>query len=804
MDVLVAARRSRRTQRPAKRRRRAAANPFLDEEAEVDDEDEERDEEEDEEAEEVHPDDLEMPATVEADHRRHRELDLRRQADAQKDAEQVAAELDARYRRREMPRGRKPPAITQMIMPTVNDPQVWAIKVRPSRRHHIITGLRQRVERANEVGKPYGISSVFELGGKLQNEYVYCEAQTKHGLVDALEIVADVLERRDPTNIAVQERHDLIKPQTLDPIETGMFVRMLRPWLYRDDLAKVMETAADGLTVTVSLVPRLDYGLNEAAMRKRQRGAPRYRPPKRLFSEADAKKKHMKFLSQIGTGANKSFTYKKNEYANGLLIKEVKRDGIQTRDVHPQVSEMQLFGAVHADGSVSMDLQAMHAARKTSFTGRSFAVTEKVEVITGEQKGLRGVIEAIEGEIVSLRVLDGRLQGNRVDVPGKHLTKKFAEGDHVRVIGDSTHDNKTGMVARFKGDLVTVVVDSTYEELELFPTALTMAAKEPTSRPGTGTTIQTRPLAAREYKDDVSFYDNRCNWAIYHMAKIIRGERKGIMCRIIGEDKDWVSVRIGTNRGGTLMDRTAIILVDDAGKKMPRETARWLGRSQPAPAPRPTMPAAKAPTWGNRAGTPVHPGPAAGSQTAYGGATGAGYGGARYGARAAFSANNGSRTAYGGNDGGRTAYAAHDGSRTAYGGADGSRTAYGADGSRTAYGGNDGSRTAYGADGSRTAYGGNDGSRTAYGADGSRTAYGGGLGNDGRTPGGPMFQAPTPAAFGAPTPGGAALDAPTPGANHATPARFGFGFGATPTDALTPGGWMETPGATADDEPGYD
>ena len=81
----------------------------------------------------------------------------------------------------------------------------------------------------------------------------------------------------------------------------------------------------------MQLVPRLDYGLNEDANadvdNKRKRGffGPKVeRPPQKLFSEADAMKRHMKHLQLIGSGAQKSYQYKGEEYVGGFLVKEVK------------------------------------------------------------------------------------------------------------------------------------------------------------------------------------------------------------------------------------------------------------------------------------------------------------------------------------------------------------------------------------------------------------------------------------------------------------------------------------------------
>jgi transcription elongation factor SPT5 len=91
---------------------------------------------------------------------------------------------------------------------------------------------------------------------------------------------------------------DLLRVQKSEELLPGGWVRIKRG-KYQGDLAQIEEVETNGLNVTVRLVPRLDYGMNEDANAlvgpdaKRKRGAlSAVRAPQRLFSEAEAKKKH--------------------------------------------------------------------------------------------------------------------------------------------------------------------------------------------------------------------------------------------------------------------------------------------------------------------------------------------------------------------------------------------------------------------------------------------------------------------------------------------------------------------------------
>ena len=94
---------------------------FIDVEAEVDEDEEEEEEGDDEGVDEVHPDDLLEPTGADLDDRHHRELDMRREVNAQKDVEELAKEFDEKYRRREMQSTRRGGAgAVPLALPTVS------------------------------------------------------------------------------------------------------------------------------------------------------------------------------------------------------------------------------------------------------------------------------------------------------------------------------------------------------------------------------------------------------------------------------------------------------------------------------------------------------------------------------------------------------------------------------------------------------------------------------------------------------------------------------------------------------------
>lgn len=470
-------------QRPHKRRKKTRRNQFLDVEAEVDDEEDEEEEGDDDVPDETHPDDLLETAATDLDDRRHRELDIKRQIDAQRDAEQIAREFEEKFRRREQQRTQRGAGgAIPLSLPTVDDPSVWGVKCRPGKEREIILAVTKRMDELARTKQPCKVYSVFERGGTMTG-YLYLEADAKQDMIALIENIPNVFMGQSQISIEVKERPDLLRKRKRTPLEEGKFVRMIRPPLYKGDLAKVVEVHANGLECTVQLVPRLDYGLGEdnnaADSAKRKRpifGRAVERPPQKLFNDVEARKKHMKHLGVTGAGAQRHFTYKGDDYQNGFLIKDVRINYVTAENVNPQMEEMQYFAVTSADGTETLDLVAVQAAQKAAQTGSSFATGDNVEIYEGEQKGIRGTTVSVTGDIVSLRVTEGELKGRRIDAPVKTLRKLFRDGDHVKVIGGSKYIDEVGMITRIRGDKVTLLCDSTQAEITVFSKDLKRAA----------------------------------------------------------------------------------------------------------------------------------------------------------------------------------------------------------------------------------------------------------------------------------------------------------------------------------------
>ncbi|EEH18076.1 hypothetical protein PABG_00639 [Paracoccidioides brasiliensis Pb03] len=472
--------------RPRKRRR-GGINNFFEMEAEVDEED---DAEEDEEemadgfVAETHPDDLDaLPVGAETDDRRHRELDRKRDLEATMDAEKQAQALKERYGRNRAAAADLVVVPKRLLLPSVDDPSIWAVKCRPGKEREVVFNIMKRIEdRPPGSRRPIRIMSAFERGGTMSG-YIYVEARRQADVIDALEDMSNVYTKSKMILISVKEMPDLLRVTKSEELVPGGWVRIKRG-KYQGDLAQLEDVETNGLDVTVRLVPRLDYGLNEDmsapngdAKRKRP-GVNNAiaRPPQRPFSETEAKKKHAKYLSATSGLGGKTWNYLGDNYVDGFLIKDMKVQHLITKNVNPQLDEVTKFARGADDGTANLDLAALAASLKDTTSEDSYLPGDTVEVFQGEQQGVVGRTVSTRGDIVSIKVTEGELEGQQIDVPIKGLRKRFKEGDHVKVIGGSRFRDELGMVVRIKDDRVTLLSDMNMQEITVFSKDIREAA----------------------------------------------------------------------------------------------------------------------------------------------------------------------------------------------------------------------------------------------------------------------------------------------------------------------------------------
>lgn len=472
-----------------KRRKRRAANQFIDIEAEVDDEEEDELDEDDEEAELLREqfisDDrgghVEEGEAGPVDDRLHREYDRRRQEVEDQDAEKLAETLKQRYRKTHtVYRGDSAtsgPASQKLLMPSINDPSIYAIRCSPGREKDLVRKLYEKKRTLERLNKPLDILTVFQRDAF--RGYVYIEAKRPDAIDKALAGMVNIYVR-DKLLVPVKEYPDLLKQVKSSDVEIvpGIYVRVARG-KFKGDLAIVDNLSENGLDVRCKLVPRLDYGRNDGFDKEGKRIKLKVRPLPRLFSEQEARMYDGDHL-QPGRGP-RGYIYRGDEYIDGFLFKDFKLQFVQTKDVHPTLEELDRFqtGNDEEDG---LDLAAIAASLKgkNKSDGKqstAFQPGDKVEIRRGEQAKTVGVVlEATLNEITITVTYSGdpNFINEKLTVPASDLRKIFKEGDHVRIV-EGKHFDETGLVINIDGDSVVLVSDQTKQDVRVFANYLVKA-----------------------------------------------------------------------------------------------------------------------------------------------------------------------------------------------------------------------------------------------------------------------------------------------------------------------------------------
>ena len=402
------------------------------------------------------------------------------------DAEKEAERLKKTYGRSRVTVARDTVTVPKrLLLPSVEDPSIWGVKCKPGKEREIVFALMRRLEERAHTSNPLPIFSAFERGNVMTG-YVYVEARRQADVTAALDGVSNVYPRGDNLILVpIKEMPDLLRVNKTEQLQPGGYVRIKRG-KYVGDLAQIDDIEPNGLDVTLRIVPRLDYGLNDdinapmidggikGEVQKRKRHAaygstnPALRPPQRLFSDVDAKKRHSKHLQPLSTFDKKQWTYMNDTYVNGYLIKDFKIQALITENVNPTLEEVTRFTAGADDGTENLDLSALAASLKSGGAKDSYLPGDMVEVYEGEQQGVCGRAISVRGDIVTLSVTEGDLTGQSIEVPVKGLRKRFREGDHVKVIGGSRYRDEVGMVVRIKDDQVTLLSDLSMQEITVF------------------------------------------------------------------------------------------------------------------------------------------------------------------------------------------------------------------------------------------------------------------------------------------------------------------------------------------------
>ena len=335
-------------------------------------------------------------------------------------AEELAAEIRARYNRTSRPQREVTPFPDY---PLLDDPPIWRVRVKVfvpfSFVEHLVTVSQKGFERDAVVGilqkanlqdVDTGISCVF-MRDTIPG-WIYIEAFAMSAVHQVLAGIPGVLHARDQIPItqaiSMGDRIPLLVMSDTPSVGRGSWVRLQTRGLYRNDLGFVLDFDERVMDVQVAVVPRIELG------RKRVK-----RPERSLFNLEEVK--HL-YGHRSVEQRNQIHIFQGQEFKNGLLELSLSINRISTRNVNPTRSELDIFTQCTDSSIVEAGYREMV----------QFNLHDRVEVIAGQLRGLEGRLADTErrGTVVvqSTAALDP------LPIRAPEIRKKFCLGDRVKII----------------------------------------------------------------------------------------------------------------------------------------------------------------------------------------------------------------------------------------------------------------------------------------------------------------------------------------------------------------------------------
>ncbi|KAI5824061.1 transcription elongation factor Spt5 [Schizophyllum commune Tattone D] len=552
-------------------KKRGGAHNFLDIEAEVSDDEEEEEEEEgfglDGFIERNETFDDEGGAT------HHARLNTRRELEQEDlDPEQIAKNLSKRYGNRAYHKytGDMNEVPQHFLMPDVDDPNLWLVRVKPGKERDIVFSLMRKAIDLEFQPKPLQIYSAF-YRESLQG-YVYIEARSSRAVSHAINGLIGIFPTRGITLVPIDEMTSLLQLKQKDlNITPGMWVRLKKPLKYAGDLAQVIDVTENGEEAGLRLIPRIDMRPPDEApvdgnvkKRKKTAGPGVSRPPQALFNvEAVQSAYGGRAVITRPSTTGRHYIFAGDTYKNGFLEKDFKLSWISTEDANPSLDEITQFTrgmSAGEDGEVNLTAIA-EASRKAATL--VLQPGDQVEVFEGAQAGLQGMVEEIRGDIITISAGVGSdVEGQKIEVTARSVRKRFKPGDHVKVMAGQNAD-ETGLVVSVSDNVVTFVSDMTMKEVSVFSKDLREAAEVGTSTNIVGD-YELHDLVQLEYSTvGVIFRTERDSFWVLDQ----NGQKRMVQPHQIAMRRDSRHAIAADNTGHELRIQDMVKEVDGEGRK---------------------------------------------------------------------------------------------------------------------------------------------------------------------------------------------------------------------------------------------
>ncbi|XP_059135222.1 transcription elongation factor SPT5 isoform X3 [Peromyscus eremicus] len=356
----------------------------------------------------------------------------------------------------------------QQLLPGVKDPNLWTVKCKIGEERATAISLMRKFIAYQFTDTPLQIKSV--VAPEHVKGYIYVEAYKQTHVKQAIEGVGNLrLGYWNQQMVPIKEMTDVLKVvKEVANLKPKSWVRLKRG-IYKDDIAQVDYVEPSQNTISLKMIPRIDYDRIKARMSLKDwfaKSKKFKRPPQRLF---DAEK--IRSLGGDVASDGDFLIFEGNRYSRkGFLFKSFAMSAVITEGVKPTLSELEKF----EDQPEGIDLEVV-----TEGTGKerehNFQPGDNVEVCEGELINLQGKVLSVDGNKITIMPKHEDLK-DMLEFPAQELRKYFKMGDHVKVIA-GRFEGDTGLIVRVEENFVILFSDLTMHELKVLPRDLQLCSE---------------------------------------------------------------------------------------------------------------------------------------------------------------------------------------------------------------------------------------------------------------------------------------------------------------------------------------
>ncbi|PIO40199.1 hypothetical protein AB205_0072600 [Aquarana catesbeiana] len=356
----------------------------------------------------------------------------------------------------------------QQLLPGVKDPNLWTVKCKIGEERATAIALMRKYIAYQFTDAPLQIKSV--VAPEHVKGYIYIEAFKQTHVKQAIEGVGNLrMGFWNQQMVPIKEMTDVLKVvKEVTNLKPKSWVRLKRG-IYKDDIAQVDYVEPSQNTISLKMIPRIDYDRIKARMSLKDWFAKKRRfrrPPQRLF---DPEK--IRSLGGDVSSDGDFLIFEGNRYSRkGFLFKSFAMSAVITDGVKPTLSELEKF----EDQPEGVDLEVV-----TESAGKerehSLQPGDNVEVCEGELINLQGKILSVDGNKITILPKHEDLK-DMLEFPANELRKYFRMGDHVKVIA-GRYEGDTGLVVRVEENFVILFSDLTMHELKVLPRDLQLCSE---------------------------------------------------------------------------------------------------------------------------------------------------------------------------------------------------------------------------------------------------------------------------------------------------------------------------------------